>query len=359
MCYIVLEIWSQRFFLRVFFIDSFLRSGNIVAAVVPKKFGGNGRLERVLIVAYVTSIWKSNKQPKLVTTAAPLAQIVALRVTEMTPMAVNVASYKAMEDATAWVLKPESVLAVLTPAPQDDAVRLEVDQIVVQISGDSVAIVDSLASAPQWWPILEEDDKAEENKPVAAAAAGLFLTARRKRNKKGCKQQPEDAQEKESNGKKGVKKGPFIKKFLKKAKKDTEVAYEASNFRRNGKGPVLVSQTMQKMKCLEEDKLPSARAQPCFDDDGQCIIDHTACKGCTWDKVSKNAHPFLCAEWPVSELYCNILGSSFVPGPRVAFSRYTCSSSNLIASNFLVIVLVPECSFSEGQSRRADEFNIL
>jgi hypothetical protein len=70
-----------------------LRSGNIVAVVVPKK--SQNRKQRALIVAYITSVWKSNKQPKLVTSAIPLGHVVAFRCTELQPLDRNVASWQA------------------------------------------------------------------------------------------------------------------------------------------------------------------------------------------------------------------------------------------------------------------------
>eukprot|EP00438_Fugacium_kawagutii_P030301 Skav225600 [mRNA] locus=scaffold1399:234939:237459:- [translate_table: standard] len=281
-----------------------LMSGNIVALVVPKR--SSKKIMRSLIVAYVTSVWKSNKQPKLVTTAIPLSQVVAFRVTEMSPMDHSVACWDVKEDAVTWVLKPEALLAVLAPSAQEDAVNLGTNSMTVQLSGESLAILDSIKTAPQWWPSMPEDGQDEEDEKNQAVA-GLFVSRKKRKRRCGAKNHAQDARAKnhaedtenaEKKNKKNKKNKKSSRNLLKKARKEKQVPCDAKNFRRNGLGPILVAQTMVKMKCLEEEVLPPHKAR-CFDADGKCMVQDSVCEGIMWEDVVNHAHPFLCAELPV------------------------------------------------------------
>eukprot|EP00435_Cladocopium_sp_Y103_P072345 s131_g40.t1 len=283
------------------------QSGNIVALVVPKR--SYNKTVRSLIVAYVTSVWKSNKKPKLVTTSVPLSHVVAFRCTEMTAMDRNVASWQVKEDSTPWVLKPETLLAVLAPSNVEDAVNLGTDSMSVQLSGESVGILDSLQRAPDWWPVLPEDGgDGEDEECQNKAVAGLFVTARRKRKRlSGAKNHAQDARavnpgnaDKSMNKKRKDKKEKKDKKeskknLLKKVRKEKQIPFDPKYFRRNGMGPVIVVQTMVKMKCLEEETF-ATKGAPCFDVDGKCMIKHKACENIIWDDVVNHAHSFFCAE---------------------------------------------------------------
>ena len=70
----------------------------------------------------------------------------------------SIATYEAAEDALPWVLKPHAVVAVLAPYDGPEAVDLQVERLRVQLSGESVGILDSSASAPEWWPTEEDAD---------------------------------------------------------------------------------------------------------------------------------------------------------------------------------------------------------
>ena len=86
--------------------------------------------------------------------------------------------------------------------------------------------------------------------------------------------------------------------LLKKASKQKQIPFEERNCRRNGCGPLLVTQFMLKLKALEEEKFPAD--VPCFDVNGACAVQHAKCEGVTWDAVANNAHSFFCAECLVS-----------------------------------------------------------
>ena len=82
--------------------------------------------------------------------------------------------------------------------------------------------------------------------------------------------------------------------LLKKAAKKLQVPFEEKNCRRNGCGPLLVTQVMMRLKALEEEKFSTE--VPCFDVDGKCLIQNSQCEGVMWEAVANNAHSFLCAE---------------------------------------------------------------
>ena len=270
-----------------------------MALLVPKRCYHH--TVRTLIVAYVTSVWKSNKQPKLVTTSVPLSHVVAFRAVEMSPMDHNVATWEVREHAVPWVVKPETLLAVLAPADFEGSVNLQTHSMTVQLSGESVAILDGLQQAPEWWPSMPEEG-SEECK--STAQSGLFLSARRKRKptpsgtKNHAAKKPVVA-EKKKRGKKTDKKEKKDKKvrqnLLKNAKKEKQIACDPKNFRRNGGGPLLVAQTMVKLRCIE-DEMFSENGATCFDADGKCMVQHVNCEGIMWEDVVNHAHPYLCAE---------------------------------------------------------------
>ena len=64
----------------------------MILAVVP------GKQQRRSIVAMVTSVWKSMKRPKLVTTHCPLSHIVAFRCIELVPGAESISTFVGSQD---------------------------------------------------------------------------------------------------------------------------------------------------------------------------------------------------------------------------------------------------------------------
>ena len=283
-----------------------LRIGNIVAVIVPGRTGDN---TRELLVCYVTSVWKSNKQPKLVTTKIPVHHCVAFRCVWMEPMDSSISTYRSREASQAFVLRPEALVAVLAPSEDPDAVSLTFDHLEVKLSGDSVAILDELAQAPQWWPLPEEDDGMQ-----IAPTTGLFVSGRRRKAKrasgsgrhakdaptKGSEKEQERKKEKKGKEKKAKKaKGEKKEKkeklpLLKRAKKEKMVPFDPKHCRRNGCGPILVAQMMLKLRGIEEEKFHAQGV--CFDIDGRCVLNHEKCRGRVWDEVAGKAHDYFCAQ---------------------------------------------------------------
>lgn len=161
-----------------------------MAVLIPSKGG------RKLEVAVVTCVWKSQKKPKLVTTACPLNHLVAFRCFEMSPVPENVASWQTTEASRAWVMKPEALVAVLAPASQE-SFKMELEGLQVQLSGESIEILDRVSQAASWWPLAVEDVDSKQ-------PGGLYLPRKRGRASQGkssCKSFCKESKEsKEGNG---------------------------------------------------------------------------------------------------------------------------------------------------------------
>ena len=279
-----------------------------MAVLVPRKRGPNTP-SRSLIVACVTSIWKSSKQPKLVTSGVPISHVCAFRCIELQPMDESIAMYQAGEDALPWVLKPHAVVAVLGAYDGPEAVDLSVHRFKIQLSGESVGILDASASAPQWWPT--EEDADEEAQPQQRNASGLFQSKKRKRAAGNAKAKAAKiAAAKEANkfaektrkkrrarrAKAALEGAPCMRKLtlLKKAKNEKVLPWAEKLVRRNGSGPVLVSQMMIKLRSLEEEHFNGEKM--CFDSDDKCVLKHAKCQNVTWENVVEHTHPYFCAE---------------------------------------------------------------
>lgn len=304
-----------------------------MAVVVPANPGQKTCKQRRLLLGMVTSIWKNNKQPKLVTSALPLQHVVAFRCTELLPMDRSVSSWYAKEDSCAWVLKPETLVAVLATAPHENAVALKADNLQVQLSGESVAMLDDLKSVEEWWPQLEEDEGD------TARASGLF-TSRRKRKRasgdanraKSAKHQEQACEKTKKNSKEKYK---LKTSLLKRARREKQVTFEPKNCRRNGNGPLLVTQTMMKLRKLEETKFGgNGGTILCFDVDGKCSVTHPKCEGMLWEDVAKKAHDFFCAECLNSD---SVQVCYFIPSHIFSFYFHLFPfSSQLPLENFRV-----------------------
>ena len=202
-----------------------------------------------------------------------------------------------------WVLKPQTVVAILSPQA-DEPVRMEVEKMTVRLSGESVAILDRFNHVAEWWPACEED---MEESPEVKATDGLFINKRRRRAMKDRKGNPRPAKIRSmvlspgkfaKNSRKTNKKpDPEAvaaaksekKKRLRTATINDPVDFEVQNCKRNGRGPRLVLQMMIKLRNLDN-------ATSLFRDDGTCKLQHPACAGVQWQEISDAAHSYFCAE---------------------------------------------------------------
>lgn len=90
----------------------------MINALLPDSSGQSGA--RVSRVCLVLSVWVSHKKPKLTTVPTPLDNCVALRVVQLTEQGNR--HFSATARDLTWMLKPESVVAVLaTDSFKDDS----------------------------------------------------------------------------------------------------------------------------------------------------------------------------------------------------------------------------------------------
>lgn len=115
---------------------SILRSGHIVLVLLPGLDG-----VRSLRVAMVMACWVSQRKPKLATTPASLGQLVCLRAVIMAPVTsdVDCDTFVCTGVSEAWVLKPESIVAVLAPV----SIQNDVSHCEVKLSEESMGLVRS------------------------------------------------------------------------------------------------------------------------------------------------------------------------------------------------------------------------
>ena len=276
-----------------------LRSGNIIAAVVPGKSGN--KITRRVIVAMVSSVWKCHKKPKLVTTSCPLSHAVALRCVEFAPLSVSISSWRATESSVPWVLKPEALIAILAPLSEED-IKLGTETLDIKLSGESVEILDKASSAGEWWPTPETEPQTGKG----CATNGLFVSrkrmrgsrateskqAKQKNKRKFVYSRKKTSKKKDKKGKEAASKesGAIV---LKKAAEEKPIPFQPENLRRSSNGCLLVPQMLIEFKKLEE--INFKKHMPSFNVDNECMLTHEKCKGMSWEKVVSGAHPYLCA----------------------------------------------------------------
>ena len=83
--------------------------------------------------------------------------------------------------------------------------------------------------------------------------------------------------------------------WLKKARKEKVISFSDKLLRRNGSGPILVTQMMIKLRSLEEENFKGQKSM-CFDKDDKCAVKHVQCKDMTWETVVNQTHAYFCAE---------------------------------------------------------------
>lgn len=258
----------------------------MVAVLIPSKGG------RKLEVAVVTCVWKSQKKPKLVTTACPLNHLVAFRCFEMSPVSDNVARWETTEASRAWVMKPEALVAVLAPA-SPESFKMELEGLQVQLSGESIQILDQVSTAASWWPLMEEDVNSKQ-------PGGLYLPRKRGRAAKakgGAKAVAKRAKRGmgQDDGVDGVDGDEGAGALRLKRSTAKTITFMEENCTRTADGRVLVEQMMVRLKQMEQRNFPDH--SPVFDQDGKCQVRHDKCKGVSWEDILANAFSYMCAEY--------------------------------------------------------------
>ena len=277
--------------------------------MVPVEKRGQPK-RRGIIVALVTSLWKSSKKPKLLTSACQLSHVIAFRCIELHGRDECVSLFEATESSMPWVLKPEAIVAILAPASQE-AIDLGTESMKVRLSGESIQLLDTLATAAQWWPTPADEPQGKEGQ--GSALAGVFISRRRKRGRGAAplgqqakvakigkslaagvktKKNKSEKKKKKKSEKKESKKSK--KASLKKAAADKKIELSVENCRRNGAGPLLVKQMMVQFRNMEAAKFSTQALS--FNSGGECQVKHEKCKNVMWEAVQDGAHSYFCAE---------------------------------------------------------------
>lgn len=118
------------------------RTGHILIVLVPKIGGSAGA--RVPRVCVTLSVWTSVKKPKLATVPAVLDHCVALRIIQMERKfdSSTCDLFECTGTSVAWVVKPQSVVAVLDVEEFAD----NQDFCQVKLTANSLSMVDKMMS---------------------------------------------------------------------------------------------------------------------------------------------------------------------------------------------------------------------
>eukprot|EP00438_Fugacium_kawagutii_P008765 Skav206808 [mRNA] locus=scaffold1990:310438:313959:- [translate_table: standard] len=272
------------------------RSGNVVIMVVPRK-GSNTRLATV---GLVISVWRGQKKPQLATAVCSLGHVIALRCIVLQPAMANPKKWIGDDHSVPWVLRPEALVAVLDV----ESSHQTMEGIEISVTQESQDLVSESLLLGEWWPCAEKEGDQQ------SAQRGVYAGRRRKRGQaKPAK--PADTKDKPADvagddaapavpvptsSKNGKKKHKTPKKInkeakLQKAAASKQIPFQPEYFKRNGSGPIVVRQTMEKLKALDEQFFSE---KPSFDDDGKCLIPIPKCKGVLWIDILTTAHTFFC-----------------------------------------------------------------
>ena len=108
------------------------RSGNILMVLLP---GTDG--VRHVHVGLTLSCWVSVKKPKLATSPAAFNHLVCLRIVQMDRESETATVFTCNAQSRVWMLKPESVVAVLAPS----SITEEAEMCKVTLSNESLELL--------------------------------------------------------------------------------------------------------------------------------------------------------------------------------------------------------------------------
>ena len=276
----------------------FLRSGNLVIAVVPKKTRVG--FVRTAVIGIVMCVWRGHKKPKLSTQPMSIGQVVAARVCQLVPKeAEGISWWQCTPKAESWIVRPEALVAILEFEEEETFP----DRLILKLAHQSVDLARDLPHIPDWWPQL----------PDGGQLAELFLPRVQRRKKKvaePAEPQPEgdatgasagaaivQASGEAGSARKKVKKDKKIKKDKKKTEKPTdsehkilrtirrsrllkkmeEIPFSAENLTKSQWGDRLIKQELKKLKDLDANIFQS---NPLFDPaTDACRVKATVCQG--------------------------------------------------------------------------------
>ena len=249
-----------------------------MVALVPKLRGGGCRA----CVGVVTAAWLCVKKPRLATTSIPIDHAVAIRIIEMSnPKSNQPALFECNGGSNAWVVLPQSVVAVLDLEGYEQAI----ENYTINITQTSVASLGTLSQVHDWWPTLEEDPDVEKKKKPQHPLLFVHRQGRRRAAAKAAAK---------AKAKASVKK-KLVKVFVKNTKKaDAEIPADTANFRRTIRGDTLIRQMMEKARVLD---CKVFSTNPVFSMEGNtCRLNVEKCKDVPWANFVELAPTFFRAE---------------------------------------------------------------
>lgn len=281
------------------------RSGNIVIAVVPKRF--RGTWIRVAVVGIAGSVWKSGKVPKLATSSIPLSHCLAVRVFQLSQTG-EPNMWQCSSDSESWMVRAQGIVAVLDAQSSEECN----EYCKVVLSPESMSKVAGLSDIPEWWPqddsvsgkviqrdlFLPRQGKTRKRKAVAAdtknqepghdeaEAANVEKESTDLNKVKKTKKKKKSAKNKEKPAKPMIKLAKIAKNSQKKEK---ELEMKPENFKKCQSGERLIMREMNRLKELDKAvfKLSST-----FSDSDLCRLKLLKCEGVPWSHIVKNAFPF-------------------------------------------------------------------
>ena len=278
------------------------RSGNIVIAVVPKRF--RGTWIRVAVVGIAASIWKAGKVPKLATSSIPLVHCLAVRVFQLS-QGREPNMWQSSSTPDTWMVRAQGIVAVLDSQSSEECN----DCCTVVLSPESMSVVAGLSDIPDWWPqddsvsgkviqrdlFLPRQGKSKKRKSAdaknnapghdeAEAAKGEKESADLKKDKK-TKKKKKCVKNKKS-GKTPIK----LAKIAKNSKKKEEVLdMKPENIKKCPSGEQVIVKEMNRLKDLDKAVFKSSST---FSDSNLCRLKVSKCEGVPWLHIVKHAFAF-------------------------------------------------------------------
>ena len=208
----------------------------------------------------------------------------AFRCVEMTPC-LKPNEYECTDVSDPWILRPHALVGVLDVCETVECI----EKLRVKLTEHSMQMIDSSMLVGEWWP-LDDDGEPEQQIP------GLYTSRKRGRKAGGTKKGDEQEEvpkksktdQNVDDGEIAPKKKPVMKHDLKKKPVVKPIAFEPSNFKKNGSGPALVRQMMERLKAVEEQKFETTTV----DDAGSCLLDVDKCLGVQWEDIVASTHAY-------------------------------------------------------------------
>ena len=262
-------------------------------------------------IGMVLTIWKGTKKPKIVTKEIGLSHVKVLRVVAFDPMPGMNRSFLASGTSAVEMLCPEALVAVLDSVDSEESLG----QIKVDISEESVALINDLKSSGEWWhpPIEEEPEPKKKSvkgrKPPGSKeqkasknSGGAKKKDKKTKDAKGSEdpkgpEDPPGSEDPNADSGAGVAKGGKKKCLKKKGVADDPMVAVPENFRKTAAGKELIKQVLKRIRAADQKGFPT---QPLFDSEERCLLKFDKCHKVPWSHILERSFEFFrveCLGW--------------------------------------------------------------